>query len=155
MCSAPPGPTTLFLPSAPAALHRSTASLSRAMTSIQHTRLSPCWREEGSNFGNKHCLANMASKEAGKIWILQTTPTVHGSIVTTESKMSLQTSKPHAFQPTCPPSSAELSCSYLHPTAAAALVIVPAGNEKHAHGISISLVGSPSLPITQCCLTSG
>lgn len=143
MCSAPPGPTTL---SAPAAWHGSTASLSQAVASIQWARSSPSWREEGSNFGNKHCLANMASKEAGKFGILQTTPTVQGCIVTTESKMSLQASKPQVFQPASPPSSAELSCSYLHPTAAAALVVLPARNEKCAHGTSISPAGveSPS-----------
>lgn len=58
--------------------------------------------------------------------------------------MSLQTSKPHVFQPVCPPSSAELSCLYLHPTAAA-LVVVPAGNEKCAHGTSISSPGGECL----------
>lgn len=57
---------------------------------------------------------------------------------------SLKTSKPHVFQPVCSPSSAELSCLYLHPTAAA-LVVVPAGNEKCAHGISISPPGGESL----------
>lgn len=87
----------------------------------------------------------MASKEAVKIWILQTTPMVQGSMVTTESKMSPQASKPCVFQPPSPPSSAGLRCSYLQPTAAAALLVVPAGNEKCAYGISISPPGGEAL----------
>lgn len=134
---------------ASAARRRSTVSLSQAMALIEWTKLSPSLREEGSVFRNMHCLLITASKEARKIGILQNTPIVQGSTTTTVGRVSTQASKPHVFQSASPPSSARLKCSYPYPTAAPALVVVPAGNGKHVHSISISISppgGAPLLP---------